>query len=376
MSDKHLHIIAFDIPYPPNYGGVIDVWHKLRTLYQYNVKIHLHCFEYPGRERTDKLEQYCASVNYYKRQLGFKQALSTKPYIIATRKNKDLLQNLLKDNYPVLFEGLHSCYYIDNPKLKGRTKVYRESNIEHRYYYNLFTTSRHLYLKTYYLTESIKLRFFEKKIKHASAAAVVSKADQEELQYRYPDLKVKLIPSFHSHDQLDCKAGAGDYVLYHGNLEVPENENAALYLLNEVFKQYSRKFIIAGMNPTPRLKKAVETIDNAELIANPAQEKMNELIKEAHVNLLVTFQATGLKLKLLNALYRGRFALVNDLMVRGTEFRKLCHIANTPEQIKAKLNELFKTSFKTEDLKGRNALLDEHYSNHSNAEKLLDLIYS
>ncbi|MGM0612115.1 MAG: glycosyltransferase family 1 protein [Bacteroidota bacterium] len=375
MSDKHLHIIAFDIPYPPNYGGVIDVWHKLRTLYQYNVKIHLHCFEYPGRERTDKLEQYCASVNYYKRQLGFNQALSTKPYIIATRRNEDLLRNLLKDNYPVLFEGLHSCYYIDDPKLKNRTKVYRESNIEHRYYYNLFRTTRNLYLKTYYLTESLKLRFFEKKIKHASAAAVVSKADQEELQKRYPELKIELIPSFHSHDQLACAPGSGSYVLYHGNLEVPENENAALYLLNEVFQHHSKNFVIAGMNPTPRLKKTVDTIDNAELIANPDQEKMNELIKEAHVNLLVTFQATGLKLKLLNALYRGRFALVNDLMVRGTRFKELCHIANTPEQINRKLDELFDISFETKDLRERKALLDEYYSNHSNAQKLLDLIY-
>ena len=23
-SDKHLHIVSFDVPYPANYGGVID----------------------------------------------------------------------------------------------------------------------------------------------------------------------------------------------------------------------------------------------------------------------------------------------------------------------------------------------------------------
>lgn len=375
MFEKHLHIIAFDIPYPPNYGGVIDIWHKLRTLYHRNIKIHLHCFEYPGRDRTGKLEQYCETVNYYKRHLGYKQALSTKPYIVASRKNKALLQNLLKDNYPILFEGLHSCYYINNPELKDRTKIYRESNIEHRYYANLFKTTRNPYLKTYYFTESLKLKFFEKKIKHASAAAVVSQADQEELQKRYPELTTKLIPSFHLHDQIVCEPGSGDYILYHGNLEVAENENAALFLLNEVFQDYPRKIIIAGMNPTPRLKKTIETLDNVELIANPSQEKMNELIEKAHVNLLVTFQATGLKLKLLNALYRGRFALVNDLMVKGTQFKELCHIANNPKQIKQKLDELFDKSFTTTDFERRKKLLEKHYSNHTNAEKLLNLIY-
>ena len=25
-TDYHLHIIAFDVPYPANYGGVIDVF--------------------------------------------------------------------------------------------------------------------------------------------------------------------------------------------------------------------------------------------------------------------------------------------------------------------------------------------------------------
>ena len=25
-SDIHLHIVSFDIPYPANYGGVIDVF--------------------------------------------------------------------------------------------------------------------------------------------------------------------------------------------------------------------------------------------------------------------------------------------------------------------------------------------------------------
>ncbi len=32
MPDKYLHIISFDIPYPPNYGGVIDVFYKLKAL--------------------------------------------------------------------------------------------------------------------------------------------------------------------------------------------------------------------------------------------------------------------------------------------------------------------------------------------------------
>ena len=34
MPDKHLHIVSFSIPYPANYGGVIDVFYKLVALHK------------------------------------------------------------------------------------------------------------------------------------------------------------------------------------------------------------------------------------------------------------------------------------------------------------------------------------------------------
>ena len=46
LAQTQLHIISFDVPYPPDYGGAIDVFYKLKALNQEGVKIHLHCFEY------------------------------------------------------------------------------------------------------------------------------------------------------------------------------------------------------------------------------------------------------------------------------------------------------------------------------------------
>ena len=44
--NKHLHIVSFDVPYPPDYGGAIDVYYKLKALHEEGIKIYLHCFEY------------------------------------------------------------------------------------------------------------------------------------------------------------------------------------------------------------------------------------------------------------------------------------------------------------------------------------------
>ncbi len=91
MPDKYLHIVSFDIPYPPNYGGVIDVWYKLKFLHMKGVKIILHCYEYPGRDRSEKLNELCEKVYYYPRLLGLRSALSLKPYIVSSRRSDDLI---------------------------------------------------------------------------------------------------------------------------------------------------------------------------------------------------------------------------------------------------------------------------------------------
>ena len=49
-----------------------------------------------------------------------------------------------------------------------------------------------------------------------------------------------------------------------------------------------------------------------------SMEKMNQLIQDAHLHCLYSEQATGLKLKLLNVLFRGRFILLNNKMIAGS----------------------------------------------------------
>lgn len=148
MPDNHLHIVAFSIPFPANYGGVIDVFYKLKALHKAGIKIHLHCYQY-DRPEAPELNAYCESVNYYPRKTGFKSQLSLKPYIVESRQSESLLKNLLSDNFPILFEGLHSCFYLNHKSLQGRTLIYRESNIEHNYYFNLFKSEKNIGRKAF-----------------------------------------------------------------------------------------------------------------------------------------------------------------------------------------------------------------------------------
>jgi hypothetical protein len=74
-SVKHLNIISFNVPYPPDYGGVIDVFNKIRWLSEIGVGIYLHVFTY-NRPADKELEKYCEKVFYYKRKTGLRNQFS------------------------------------------------------------------------------------------------------------------------------------------------------------------------------------------------------------------------------------------------------------------------------------------------------------
>jgi len=375
MSEKHLHIISFNIPYPANYGGVIDVYYKLKALHRNGIKVHLHCFKY-DRNGNGKLAEVCHKVYYYKRRTGPLGALNHKPYIVSSRRSDELLNNLLQDDHPILFEGLHSCYYLDHHRLKDRFKIYRESNIEHQYYYNLAKAEKNLLRKAFYFCESFKLKYYQRVLRHANLMLTVSKADTKYLQTHFPDKKIVHLPSFHPSDDFNILSGRGNYALYHGNLSVPENTVAAEFLIKEVFLKSEIPFVVAGLNPPESLRKITANGANVRLIPNPSDEEMFELIRNAQVNVLVTFQGTGLKLKLLNTLYNGRHVIVNKTILNGTGLDELCSVKETPDTIRESVNELFYKEFDQSELEHRSKLLNGSYSNKYNVKKLIDYIFA
>lgn len=374
MSERHLHIISFAIPYPANYGGVIDVFYKLKALHAQGIRIHLHCFAYRNQPAPE-LHQYCASVDYYDRHTGFAAALTLKPYIVASRRSSKLLARLLLDNYPILFEGLHSCYYLKHPALRGRTLIYRESNIEHAYYYHLAVAEKNIFNSAYFLLASLKLRMFQPILKYASKMLVVSEEDCRYLARKFPDKEVIYLPSFHPHDAVSSLSGCGDYALYHGNLSVPENSKAAEYLVKNVFDSETYPLVIAGLNPPKRLQKLVGDKKHIRLVSNPENTEMETLVREAHVNIMVTFQTTGLKLKLLQTLYCGRFILVNPAMLAGTGLNELCTIAEDSAGLKTALGMLFGRTFEEGEIEKREKILEDRFSNQHNASQLIDAIF-
>ena len=372
--ERYLNTIAFNIPWPANYGGVIDVYYKMKALHQCGVKIILHCFEYE-REHSPELEAICEKVYYYKRHTGLRTNLTLLPYNVYSRKHTELFANLLKNDYPILFEGLHCCYYINDPRLKNRKKIYREANIEHDYYFHLSQAESHPIRKCFFRIEAWRFKHYQKVLEHADQIIAVSTTDADYLRRQFPGKPVEFMPCFHTNDRITVKPGSSGFILYHGKLSVIENTQAALFLIRNVFGQLDCRCIIAGMNPPVSLSKAATPYPNIRIEANPSEERMNQLIHDAQIHVLITFQATGLKLKLLNSLFAGRHTVVNRLMVAGSGLDQLCHIADTPDEMIRICRELMQADMDPELIGKRRNSLYPTYSNQHQGERLNNIIY-
>ena len=371
-SGKHLHIVSFNVPYPPDYGGVIDVFYKIKALHDLGIKIYLHCFHY-GREESSELNKICEKVYYYPRRKFYQAIYSKMPYIVGSRKSDELLSNLVADEHPVLFEGLHTCLYLNHPLLKDKMKAVRMHNVEWDYYRSLKEAERNYLIKFYFSRESKKLKKFEDDLQYANKIFPISKSDYEYLRLSYENLTY--VPAFHSNADVTSMPGQGNYILYQGNLSVAENNQAALFIAMKIAQGMPYKFIIAGKQPTNALKKGIKNIPNVELVDSPPFEKMAELITNAHINLLFTFQNTGIKLKLLNSLYRGRFCVVNSKMVNNTGLEPLCTIEDNPAATQRIITNLMQTPFTQQHIELRGLLLESEFSDNASALKIAQQIF-
>jgi glycosyltransferase involved in cell wall biosynthesis len=373
--EKHLHIISLDVPYPADYGGVIDIFYKIKCLYEAGIKIHLHCFT-QGRPPQDELDNYCEQVFYYKRK-NFLQALPLNvPFMIGSRSNTGLLQNLQKDNYPVLIEGVQSSYLLLNGFLKDRIRMLRLHNVEFLYYRKLAQHESNWLKKLYYKNECRLLKKTEAELASMAPVITLSKTDLGVYKKFFGASQVHQIPVFTPWKEVNIEEGRGKYCLYHGNLAINENEQSVKWLLENVFVKTDIALIVAGKNPSERLQKFINAYPNCSLIENPTDTDLQQLIRKAHINVLPSFNVTGIKLKLLNALYNGRFCIVNYAAIKGSDLEGFVDQAETAEDFLKKLQSCFQNDFTTEDISNRKKKLYKIFDNKTNTEELIKFLFN
>lgn len=373
MPYKYLHIVCLDAPAPPDYGGAIDMFYKIEALSRCGIKITLHYFNY-RKHSLKELEPLCYKIFDYNRMKGLNAFSFLNPYIVQSRINNSLIKRLNEDNHPVLLEGIHCSGILPYLQKKNRSIVIRVHNNEAIYYKRLAKYEKNIFKKLFFNRESKLLERYQKNLPNNIIYACLSTIDVDFFKNVLQNKGVHFVASFSAWQNLNIKTGKGDYCLYHGNMSVSENEEAAIWLIDNVFKITDKPFVIAGKNISVRLKIKAEE-KRIKCYNNPNISELNELIRNAQINVIHSVNSTGVKLKLLHALFEGRHCIANKAGAEGSGINTGLHIANNSKEYKALINELFQKGFTKEDMEQRKPLL-HLYNNESNAQKLIALLYS
>jgi glycosyltransferase involved in cell wall biosynthesis len=372
---KELHLICFDIPFPADYGGSIDQFHLIRTLHHLGVDIHLHCFKYKQTEQFS-LNQYCKSIHYYDRIEGHAGFSNKWPYIVSSRINEELYKNLLQDEYSILAEGLHTSGMILDERFTNRAIYVRVHNVEHQYYSQLANCTKSLFKKLYYKNEARLLKHYEALMtSRVSAIFTLSNTDTSYFQLHYQAKNIIEVPVFLPDWELQTATGMGSYCLYHGDLSVDANEKSAIWLLQHVFNELKIPFVMAGKNPSKKLEKVAYTQQHTCLVANPSDKELQDMIAKAHINILPSFTDTGIKIKLINALFNGKHIVANEATIKGAELSAACYVGTTASAFKEIIAQLYHQPFSAEEVKIRKKLLAERFNNRTNATTILKTIF-
>lgn len=373
MENRRLHIISFDNPFPPVYGGVIDVFYKVKALHAIGFEIYLHCFVDSDQTADDELKKLVKEVHFYRRhkRRSALKLLSLYPFAVHSRYSKVLVDRLNQTDAPILFEGQHSTFIARKHDFPNRKLLLRLHNLEANYYLGQSKSDTNYIKKTAYFSEYLKYSLYQKDIARFDAVLALSRFEFGQVQ-QY-NKKAHYVPVFHGNVDVANLSEFGKYAFYHGDLRLPDNKKAARFLI-KVFEKIPDYDLVISSGTDGGLLPQIGKAKNVSFIRFEDQAELATLLADAHINVMLSFQESGTKLKLVNALYGSRFCVINKNMVDDENLRELCVMAETEQDFISAVNDLKNKPY--DDFAKRQKVVDAVLNDIENAKKIEAIVNS
>lgn len=371
MRHTELNIVSFDNPYPPDYGGVIDVFYKIKALSELGCVIHLHCFvkEIPGE--FEELKKLCKSIYFYEITKNPFHFLSGMPFSVISRSNRKLAENIAKTEAPILFEGLKTTCLVHDARLQKYKKFLRLHNIEHNYYKGIAKSEEGFLKKMALYRESRKYRKYETVLSAFEKVFTLSEFENEYCSAKFHN--AEYIPVFHGNAKVADLKGFGEYAFYHGDLTTSDNRKVVVFLV-EVFKNLPDcNLVIASGSNEEFVRNQIGSCSTIEFIKLTDSDQLLQLFKAAHVNICWSFQKSGTKLKLINSLFNSRFCIINENIIDDRKVAQLCEKVADEQELISTVKLLFTKPY--EVLDARREILESRLNDLQNANQLITSIF-
>ncbi|MCC3214155.1 hypothetical protein LIV57_02660 [Chryseobacterium sp. X308] len=370
---KQLHLISFNYPYPPSYGGIIDVYYKVKALSDLGIKIHLHCFVDQIPHKIDpEVKEMTEYVFFYQKKKNPLLYFSGTPFAVAIRDSETLLKNLEKHKAPILFEGLQTTHIIRFLKDNRHQLYLRHHNNESEYYKGLSVSEKNPFKKIIYKIESVKYSGYQKKLL-TKFDAVFCLSEKEYHEVESYSKNAHMIHIFHGNESVKELDQKGKYFLFHGDLTTADNKRA----LNEtigLFKTLPQyQLVVASDRANEEIKNKISAVENISLTPIQTTENLYRLLEGAHANILISYQNSGTKVKFFNTLYNSRFVIINGNITDDPVLTKLCLYGDDMNQIRQQIIASAEKDY--DDNEKRKNILEASHSDKAKAEEIVKLIF-
>ena len=341
---------------------------------QESIQIDLHLFQRNHLEKHG-IDDLNLNTTYYKSKTGHKGFSLMAPFSISSYFDEPLISKLNKDNDPIIFHGIETTLNLKEIVQHDRKIVIRIGFQESS---NDFSIKKFITNKgdvRWHDFFTIRKSAYQMDLISHYPILVTTKDAADVLNYKADKINNIHIPQFIGIPSPMGEEGTGNFCLFHGNLDKHENEQAAYWLLNNVFNEIDIPLVIAGYNPSKLLEKAAHRQLNTCLVANPSSIEIIELIKKAQMIIFPSLSNDGYTHELIHSLVFGRHILsIQEKNTTGS-LDYVIHSENGKDEFAKTTKNLFGSSFTEKEKNKREAFLNENLNDRKSAEKLIEMLY-
>ena len=319
---KKLLYITTQLPYPPISGGVIKSW---RMIEHFSEKFELSLFCFLKGNDEQWANQFGKRINLveFESQI-FEVPRSAKALLTSYLKSQTLniyrnYSNKAKasidrmsSDADILFVDHYEMFQYVPKNFKGKV-VLHEHNAEFVLWDRFAEIEKSVFKKNVLYLESKRIRKVETQYCKRADLVLAAPNDIEQLK-SYGVESAKFKETYHLGEDVLLQEELISFdqtekaIMFLGTLNWEANVNGLLYFIENIFphivvNEPDTVFYIVGKNPDKRLVEIAN--DNQKILLTGFIENVEPIYKKSRVFILPLQFGSGMKVKFLNALYRG-----------------------------------------------------------------------
>jgi len=384
---RSINIISGQIPCPNTPGDAQQTYWLIGGLCAAGIDVHLYTFsEKSANTDADidltiepnldpELSNICASIHTYPINKGHRNFSFSIPYATAQYQNDQLTNDLTKNNYPILIEGMGPCSLAFSKTLEHKKIWVRLLTFAPGYFGYLQERTSAPLKKLYYQREAALSKKVLKKINPRVQWIVPTVSDKSSLDNLFLGGKIQTLAPFNNNtNSINSKTGLGNYCLFQGNLADAATHKTAIWLLTHVFHNLKVPFVITGNNPPPSLIDLAHKQPHTCIVANPSAAERSDMIEKAQIILQPSFIKSGPDEALIEGIKMGRHCLTNS-KVNNSSFAPCYHQGSSASAFQEIIIQLYHHPFSEAEIETRKRAMLQEKTNVTLAEEFTTIVW-